>query len=217
MIRALLACTMAIVVAPFAHGQYCNAVQAQVVTHVAQHYNQVVQIAPTFAFAVPVPVYSYVNAPGYVQGGVIQAPQQVVAQPQQQAVQQPSVEQIADLVVQKMQAAGLRPGYPVSTNNGAFGPPPAVKKPGVLPSAVPWAGSSEVEAILVKKCANCHGGDGSAGGGLVFFNNNRLVKLTREQKFDIFDACYENVMPKGGPYLSDDEVEKVRKWAKARN
>lgn len=154
-------------------------VQKQVV--VAQ---EVVPVAVPVAYpAIAVPVYSYVNAPGYVPGV-----SQVHGQSQ--------ADIIADLVIKKLEA---KFGQGVL---GGGGPPKAVGTNGYVQQAV---------VLLQNRCASCHSDNAKAGGGHSFFTGGTLKdNLSLTTYVDMYNAVYEKRMPKGQATLSDQEVALIR-------
>lgn len=153
---------------------------------------EIVPVAVPLAFPViAVPVYSYVNT----------APVSVYNQHQNQA--QLSADQIADLVMKRIEAKW-----------GAGNGPPAINKTGANP---PNINNNAVITLLTNKCASCHSGQATAGGHFAMFNEQKqLLNLPRDTKWDIFNQVHEGLMPKGKEPLPDVEVDLIRKWAKQK-
>lgn len=158
-------------------------VENKVVKEVVKEF---VPVALPVAYpVVAVPVYSYVNAPGY-------AP----------PIASDSADRIADIVIKRLEAKFGAKG------NGGDGPPAVRGGTNTAGDAV---------KILTNRCASCHSGQATTGGGLSFFEANRTIKaINREVRWDILDAVYEGRMPKGSPALSDEEVDAIRQWARQR-
>lgn len=148
--------------------------------------NDAIVTAIPLTTVVAVPVYSYVNyTPNYSQN------------------QQFSADQVAELVMKKIESRW-----------GNGGGPPAVNK-SVQPVAVP--NNANVIAIITNKCAGCHTGQALSGGGVSFFDQHKTIKgLSREMKWDIFDQVYDGKMPKGSEALSDTEADLIRQWARQK-
>lgn len=166
----------------------------------AQHCAPAVRssyVAPAFvqeaavysAAPLVVPVFSYVAAP--------QAAFSQMQQPQ------PAIdaEKIADMVIQKLKAKGLQ----------VDDDPPPLK-------AISFTeASGDIHRILGGRCVSCHAGDATAGGGLALFDTSkRLLPMSRESRWDVFDSVYSGRMPKGGPEFTDSELETVRAWARRK-
>lgn len=179
---------------------------------------------------VAVPIYSYVNA-GYVPPGVAYpavaypnvpgypgyAP---VPAPAAVAPAAPNTDAIADAITDKVIQNLIKRGILAPQGNQNPDPPQGVAPRGNPPPAVGAAPvPGNVVALLTTKCASCHNA-GSAdknGGGIALFDENKkLLNLSRETRWDVYDQCYEEKMPKGGPRLSDQEVEMIRKWARSK-
>lgn len=180
---------------------------------------------PTAYPILALPVYSYVNAPGYVPGfapaagygSILQPP----AQTQAQAI---DTDKIAELVFQKLEKRGVVPpaANPMLQNPGTQNPgtqspggPPPVAKPGVRVDQQEAA--TKVAALFQAKCFSCHSGAATAGGGLVLFDADKSLKwLTSDARIAVYDAIYEARMPKDSQALSDQDVELVRLWLKQK-
>lgn len=168
---------------------------------------------PTAYPLIAVPVYSYVNAPGYVPGASFGS----VMQPQAHAdTERISADRIADLVMRRLeQRLRLAPGGEAPGGSHGDGPP-AVKGPAAKGPAAK-SDLSKAVGILTNRCASCHSGGASAGGGFSMFTAARELKaLDAQARIDIYDAVYEKRMPKGGTPLSDEEVEEIRVWMRKR-
>ena len=202
------------------HSNYCYPAPAYVApayaapAYVAPVYKEYIPIAvPTAYPVVAVPVYSYVNAPGFSFGSVMQGQQQAVATDN---------EKVADLVVEKLKRQGL-----IGPNQGIVSPPdnggpPAVKPnqavaPSVIPKVDTTGFAAKAEALIGAKCASCHSGTAKAGAGIVFFDEaKKLVKMGAEDRIQIYDSIYEGRMPKNGTPFTDQEVEWVRVWMRQK-
>jgi len=76
---------------------------------------------------------------------------------------------------------------------------------------------SRVEQIFTARCAKCHSetnARGSFSDGVVvhLLEGAKLVKLTKEQKGDIFEAVDTQKMPQDGTPLSVAEIQVIRDW-----
>lgn len=161
--------------------------------------------------ALIVPTYSFVSSPGYV--------------PSFQTQQQPSAEAIADLVIQKLRLQSApQPQYQPSQlqyqpqANQQFvqprsdGGPPAIKQSTKKPT-FSQEDKVRVEQLLTAKCASCHSGQATAGGGFSYFDDQRKLRnLSPKEKLDISDAVHDQSMPKGGEPVSDADNELIRIW-----
>ena len=157
---------------------------------------------------VAVPVYSYVNAPGYIPGATYGS----VLQGHQSAEQ--DANRIADIVLQKLEQRLRLPQQnqlsPNQNNSSDGSGPPAVR------NSVQGAGKGE--GVLQSRCAACHSG-GSPASGLSFIEGGRVKQVSADTRIAIYDAVYEGRMPPpktGGQPLSDQEVDSVRVWMKQR-
>lgn len=193
---------------------------------------------------VAVPVYSYINAapsycspgyasPGYGYPAVSAYPASpypaapgypgysggMSGPPATAAPAAPSADQIADIVISRLeQRLSLPPAVP-TPGPGAYAPPKGAGPPAAAGPA-PASGNTTLQgavALLTNKCASCHSGDGSRGGGFAMFNDSRqLLALSRERRWDVYDQVYQGTMPKGGTQLNDQETELVRQWARQK-
>ncbi len=213
-----------IVAANNGHSNNCYVAPAYVAptyaapAYVAPVYKEYIPVAvPTAYPVVAVPVYSYVNAPGFSFGSVMQGQQQAVVTDN---------EKVADLVVEKLKRQGL-----IGPNQGIISPPdnggpPAIKPnqavaPSVAPTVAPKVDTTgfaaKAEALIGTKCASCHSGTAKAGAGLAFFDETKkLVKMGAEDRIQIYDSIYEGRMPKNGTPFTDQEVEWVRVWMRQK-
>ena len=191
--------------------------------------------------AVAVPVYSYINAgltypvqqtafpvqqavypqmPGYYQQPVYQQQaQQQAIYPQMQGYpqQQASAEQIADIVLRKLQGSQGVQSAPQSQSGGYQQQGNNQRQSNGPPSAQQQQSGGNVAQIFQTKCASCHTGSSKNGGGFAMFNDaGQLLNMNREQRFVIFDQVYGGEMPKGQDSLSDNDVEAIRQWARQR-
>jgi hypothetical protein len=184
---------------------------------------------------VAVPIYSYINAgyiaPGYGYPAVSAYPaspyQAMPGYPgyaqgygqgygQSYGQQSLNADAIADLVIRRLEQrlnsppGGSSPGGPPGGSPHQPSGPPKVQ-----PTSMVDAG--QAHSLLVSKCATCHSGNGSKGGGFAFISNNKQVlNISREKRWDIYDQVYQGTMPKNGQPLTDQETELIRLWARQK-
>lgn len=197
---------------------------------------------PTAYPLVAVPVYSYVNAPGYTPGatyGSVLQPQVAVQQATTQAAGAFDADKIAELVYQRLEKRlKLVPEVPgAGAQNGGISPggisPGGISSGGISSGGIspgeaggppPIKSASKAEsvakavALLRSKCASCHSGAADSGGNLSLFTDSRQLKqLPAETRIAVYDAIYEGRMPKNnGQAMSDQEVELVRLWMRQK-
>jgi len=209
---------LALVPAPKTEAQHCsnrtvvgggynyNTYQKPVV--IKEVIKEYVPVAiPTAYPLVAVPVYSYVNAPGYIPGATYGS----VMQPQQTGGI--DADKIADLVMQKLEKRlKLTPEVPMSSDGDG---PPTIK--GASKTGAKTEFLTKAVGLLQTKCASCHSGSAISGGGLSLFDAGKQPKaMSAETRIAVYDAVYEGRMPKGGTAMSDQDVELVRLWMRQK-
>ena len=208
--RILYVAVTLLLLAGAAAAQVCHApiVHAPVV-----HHQAAVAVVKVVKELVAVPVL----IPAY---GAVYTPPVVPASPPPQAVAPADLKAIADslrAIDARLRSLEGKPA-PATPTPSAPPPPPAGEQPRpadpfnpgtAAPQAQTQPAAGNALAIVTAKCAQCHAGDASKGGGLVLVENGVLAKLADRAGRKAIGTVYRGTMPpkaSGIAPLTDEEV-----------
>lgn len=207
--RILYVAVTLLLLAGAAAAQVCHTPvvhHAPIIHHHAPAVEVVKVVKELVAVPVLIPAYGAVYTPPVVPATAAPAAQPAVAPADLRAIAD-SLRAI-DARLRSLEGKPA-PATPAPAAPAAQERPSDPFNPGAAPQAQTQPPAGNALAIVTAKCAQCHSGDGSKGGGLVLVEGGTLARLADRAGRKTISTVYRGTMPprsSGIPPLTDEEV-----------